>query len=74
MNIMNIVKKKAKGRVIKKKYKVLIALFIIFSIIINVTGLYMGNIYYQKVCKLNINPATTGLDYYKSSFDYNTTA
>ena len=53
----------------KKKYKVLIVFFIIL-IIINICGLYIGNIYYQKVCKLNINPATTGIDYYKPSFNY----
>lgn len=54
----------------KKKNKVLIGIFIILAIITNICGLYIGNIYYQKVCKLNINPATTGIDYYKPSFNY----
>jgi len=63
-------KKPAKRVFIKKRYKVLIGIFIILAIIINSIGFYIGNIYYQKVCRLNINPATTGLEYYKPSFDY----
>ncbi|AET69571.1 alpha/beta superfamily hydrolase [Desulfosporosinus orientis DSM 765] len=54
----------------KKRYKVLSIFLILLMIIVNIVGLYIGNIYYQKVCMLNVNPATTGLDYYKSSFDY----
>ena len=60
----------AKNILIKKKYKVLIGIFIVLAIITNIIGIYVGNIYYQKVCRLNINPATTGLEYYKSSFNY----
>jgi len=56
--------------VIKTKYKVLLGIFISIAIITNIVGLYAGNIYYQKVCRLNINPATTGLNYYKPSFNY----
>ncbi|HZK83564.1 MAG TPA: alpha/beta hydrolase [Desulfosporosinus sp.] len=62
-------KKKAKW-VLKRKYKVLIAVFMILALITNIGGLYIGNIYYQEVCRLNVNPATTGIDYYKSSFNY----
>lgn len=62
--------KSSTNRVIQKKYKVLIGIFIVLIIITNIIGLYMGNIYYQKVCRLNINPATTGLQYYKPSFNY----
>jgi len=54
----------------KRKNKILLISFIILAIITNIVGLYIGNIYYQKVCRLNINPATTGLDYYKPSFNY----
>lgn len=57
-------------RTMKRRYKMLSVFLIILAILINILGLYMGNIYYQKVCMLNVNPATTGLDYYKSSFDY----
>jgi fermentation-respiration switch protein FrsA (DUF1100 family) len=71
MGIMKVViTKKTVRRVMKKKHKVLIAIFIILAMITNLFGLYIGNIYYQKVCRLNINPATTGIDYYKSSFNY----
>lgn len=54
----------------KKKHKLLIVILFIFVITTNIVGLYIGNIYYQKVCKLDINPATTGLEYYKPSFNY----
>ena len=63
-------KKIIKNLVMKKKYKVLIGIFIAIAVITNIFGLYLGNIYYQKVCRLNINGAKTGLDYYKSSFNY----
>jgi len=63
-------KKPVKRRFIKTKYKVLIVIFIIVAIITNIIGLYIGNIYYLKVCRLSINEAKTGLDYYKPSFDY----
>ncbi|HBV87209.1 MAG TPA: alpha/beta hydrolase [Desulfosporosinus sp.] len=50
--------------------KILIVLLIVFVISINIAGLSIGNLYYQKVSKLTINPETTGLEYYKSSFNY----
>jgi fermentation-respiration switch protein FrsA (DUF1100 family) len=72
MGIMKIMEteKKVKRIVLKKKYKVLIGAFLVFVIITNIIGFYVGNLYYQKICKLNINEAKTGLDYYKSSFNY----
>src|SRR5665647_2713174 len=57
-------------RGLKKKHKVLIGIVIILAIITNIGGLYIGNMYYQKVCRLNVNPETTGLNYYKPSFDF----
>lgn len=57
-------------RRMKRRHKILIVIFIIFAIITNIVGLYIGNKYYQNVSKLNINSATTGLEYYKSSFNY----
>lgn len=55
---------------IKKKHKILIIFIAVSLIFINVVGFYFGNIYYQKVCKIYIDRANTGIDYYKSSFDY----
>ena len=66
-----VVTEKVVRKVIKRKHKIVIVSFIILALIINLTGFYIGNSYYEKVCRLNINPATTGIDYYKSSFDYN---
>lgn len=62
--------KAVESKGIKKKYKLIITIVIFLVIIINIVGLYIGNIYYQKVCRLNINQATTGLEYYKPSFNY----
>jgi len=72
MDILEVVKteKAVRRTIIKKKHKVLIGIFIILAMITNIVGLYIGNIYYQKVCKLNVNPETTGIDYYKTSFNY----
>lgn len=72
MGIMKLVetRKPFKSIVIRKRYKVLLGIFIILAIITNIIGLYVGNIYYQKVCKLTINQAKTGLEYYKPSFNY----
>ncbi|MCO1603374.1 alpha/beta hydrolase [Desulfosporosinus nitroreducens] len=53
-----------------KMPKILIVIFILFAISTNIFGLYIGNIYYQNVSKLTIDPATTGLEYYKPSFNY----
>ena len=60
---MEVVKteKAVRRTIIKKKHKVLIGIFIILAMITNIVGLYIGNIYYQKVCKLNVNPETTGI-------------
>ena len=57
-------------RNMKLRYKVMLIVLIILVLIVNIVGLSIGNIYYQKVCMLNVNPATTGLEYYKSSFNY----
>lgn len=54
----------------KKKYKFILAASIVLFIIINTVGLYVGNMAYKKVCKINIDRANTGIDYYKKSFDY----
>jgi len=72
MGILEVVKteKSVRRIVLKKKHKVLMAIFIIFAMITNIFGLYIGKKYYLKVCRLNINPATTGIDYYKPSFNY----
>ncbi|HEY8909085.1 MAG TPA: alpha/beta hydrolase [Desulfosporosinus sp.] len=56
--------------VLKKKHKVLIGMLIVLAMVTNVFGLYIGNIYYQKVCRLNVTTEAKGLNYYKSSFNY----
>lgn len=68
MGILNTIENKRTG--IRKKHKVLVSIIIVFIILINVVGLYIGNVYYEKVCKLDINSETAGLNYYKPSFDY----
>ena len=54
----------------KTSYKAGIVILTALVIITNIVGINIGNQYYQKVCMLNINPATTGLEYYKTSFNY----
>lgn len=67
---MNIIE--SKSVVKRKKRKMILWVFIaILFVSVNAAGIYIGNIYYQKVCRLNIDLATSGLNYYKSSFDYN---
>jgi fermentation-respiration switch protein FrsA (DUF1100 family) len=55
---------------LKKKHKVLLTIILILLVTINIVGLYLGNIYYQKICKIYINRSNTGIEYYKSSFNY----
>lgn len=54
----------------KTRYKILIITFVTAFIVVNCAGLYFGNLYYNKVCKMYFDRANTGLSYYKSSFDY----
>jgi uncharacterized protein len=68
MDILNTIESKRTR--IRKKYKVLWILILVLVIMVNTIGLYIGNMYYQKICRLNIDLATTGLDYYKPSFNY----
>lgn len=55
---------------IKLKNRIIIITILIAFIITNIVGLYLGNLYYQKVCKIYIDRANTGINYYKQSFDY----
>lgn len=56
---------------LKKKHKILITIILIFLIAINIVGFYLGNMYYQKICKIYIDRSNTGIEYYKNSFNYN---
>ena len=55
---------------VKRKNKIIIFTILTVFIITNIIGLYLGNLYYQKVCKIYIDRANTGISYYKQSFDY----
>lgn len=66
---MDVIERK-KSR-IKKKHKILFIIIAFFLIAINAAGLYIGNIYYQKVCKIYVDRANTGINYYRESFNYN---
>lgn len=62
---------KTRWKKIKRKNKITIVVILVIFIITNVIGLYLGNLYYQKVCKIYIDKTNTGINYYKQSFDYN---
>jgi len=55
---------------VKRKNKILIITILTIFIATNIVGLYLGNLYYQKVCKIYIDRANTGISYYKQTFDY----
>lgn len=65
---MNVLEKKKTG--IRKKYKILFAIIAVFIVTINAVGLYIGNMYYEKVCKMYIDRTATDINYYKPSFNY----
>ncbi|MBC2396193.1 alpha/beta hydrolase [Clostridium tetanomorphum] len=54
----------------KKKYKVILIVSIVLFISINLIGFYLGNMYYEKVCKIYIDRTNTGIEYYKESFNF----
>lgn len=55
---------------IRKKHKILITFAIVLLLLINITGFYFGNMYYEKICRISINRNNTDIQYYKNSFDY----
>lgn len=61
---------KIEQRKLKKRTKIVIMIAAILFVMINAVGFYLGNMYYQKVCKLYFDRANTGIQYYKSGFDY----
>lgn len=58
------------GTKLKKKHKLWLIIIATLLIIVNTIGLYLGNMYYEKICKMYIDRANTGIDYYKNGFDY----
>ncbi|MBI6872038.1 alpha/beta hydrolase [Clostridium aciditolerans] len=54
----------------KKKYKLILSVAIVLLSIVNLIGLYFGNMYYQNICKISINRANTDIGYYKNSFNF----
>lgn len=68
MDQLNVIESRKKT--VKSKRKIWITVIAVLLAAINVTGLYIGNYYYKKVCQIYIDKAATGLNYYKSSFDY----
>ena len=53
-----------------KRYKITLICAVLLFLLVNTVGLYFGNLYYKKVCRISIDRANTGINYYKSGFDY----
>lgn len=54
----------------RRNYKILAICLSSLLIVINIIGFYLGNMYYQKICKIYIDKTNTGIEYYKNSFDF----
>ncbi|HEY5562323.1 MAG TPA: alpha/beta hydrolase [Clostridiaceae bacterium] len=53
----------------KKRAKIILIVILVAFILVNSVGIYAGNYYYEKICKLEIN-RNLDMEYYIKSFDY----
>lgn len=62
-----VVKLQAKAR----RLKITAAVLLIIFILINVPGIYVGNIFYNQVLKMDVRKDSNTYEVFKSTFDYN---
>lgn len=54
----------------KKLRKFILITFLVMLIVINIGGFYIGNVFYDKVCKMSFDKNSDSYSMFKSTFDY----
>lgn len=54
----------------KNILKAVVIIFILMFIIVNIVGIYIGNIFYNKVCKISMDRTQDAYETFKKSFNY----